>query len=100
MVKLVCQYLSLRGYEAGPLFLTKDRSSITRRFFSESLANNLKHCSLNPGLVIKPHSFRIGAATRAIELGYSEEQVQIMGRWHSNAIRRYIRAPNFNFKNS
>ena len=97
-MKLVCQYLKLRGFQSGPIFILRDRSSVTRKYFCESLARNLKHCKIAPGSVIKPHSFRIGAATRAIELGYSEEQVQIMGRLQSQAVRKYIRSPIIGFK--
>ena len=37
------------------------------------------------------HSFRIGAATSAIETGISDVQVKMLGRWKSNAYQRYVR---------
>ena len=39
----------------------------------------------------KGHSFRIGAASEAARLGYSDAQIRLMGRWWSDAVRRYIR---------
>lgn len=37
------------------------------------------------------HSFRIGAATSASEVGTRDEQVKKSGRWKSRAYKRYIR---------
>jgi hypothetical protein len=41
----------------------------------------------------KSHRFRIGAATTAWAKGFSEEQIQQMGRWNSKAFKKYIRIP-------
>ena len=46
-----------------------------------------------PGRVT-PHSFRIGAATRAAVKGYTAEQITVFGRWRSNAYMSYIRVVN------
>jgi hypothetical protein len=37
--------------------------------------------------------FRIGAASYAYEKGLPDERIQLMGRWKSNAYKKYIRAP-------
>ncbi len=43
---------------------------------------------------MKGHSFRIGAATFAAERGFSDAQIRSMGRWQSDAFRKYIRTPS------
>lgn len=35
----------------------------------------------------KGHSFRIGAATQASKVGFSENAIQNMGRWKSDAVK-------------
>lgn len=47
----------------------------------------------------KGHSFRIGAATHAAQVGFSENAIQNMGRWKSDAVKRYIRIGSFSVKN-
>ena len=44
----------------------------------------------------KSHSFRIGGATNAISKGVPYEKVKEMGRWQSDAAKRYIRIPSIN----
>jgi len=40
---------------------------------------------------ISSHSFRIGAATALGEMGHNDAEIQAIGRWHSNAFKRYTR---------
>jgi hypothetical protein len=42
------------------------------------------------GVLFSGHSFRIGAATSAIGAGVPEVILQHLGRWKSNAFRRYV----------
>ena len=44
----------------------------------------------------KGHSFRIGAATSAVAAGIPEAQIILMGRWSSDAYKKYIRIPVIN----
>jgi hypothetical protein len=37
------------------------------------------------------HSFRIGGATAAASLGYTEYEIQVLGRWRSLAYQRYLK---------
>ena len=39
---------------------------------------------------INTHSFRIGGASAAASAGVPDSQIQILGRWSSDAYRRYI----------
>ena len=85
-------YMFARGSSPGPLFCHQDLSPISRAEFSFHLESFLKQAGLDSSH-IKPHSFRIGAATTACMNGVSEEVIQRLGRWRSNAYQRYIRMP-------
>ncbi len=39
------------------------------------------------------HSYRAGAATSGAEAGFADYELQLLGRWSSDAYQRYIRAP-------
>lgn len=96
----MCPVLTLQAYfiffkhTAGPLFQFADNSPVTDKFVSVNLQNAVRFIGLNP-TQYKGHSFRIGAATQAIAQGHSEQYVQKLGRWHSNAFQRYIRLNAF-----
>ena len=45
---------------------------------------------------VKSNSFRIGGATNTISKGVPYEKVKEMGRWQSDAAKRYIRIPSIN----
>ena len=40
------------------------------------------------------HSFRRGAASSAAAAGYSDYEIQLLGRWRSDAYRLYIDVPH------
>jgi hypothetical protein len=44
----------------------------------------------------KGHSFRIGAGTNAVNMGFSEQYIRKLGQWNSNAIQKYTRISSFN----
>ena len=86
-------YLSLRGYKPGPLFMISHGHPVSRTTFTDQLSLALKFCGLNPARY-KGHSFRIGAASHAADRGLSDTQIRVLGRWPSNAFHRYIRVPS------
>ena len=86
------RYLRVRGSTPGPLFIFADHTPISASYFARQLATCLSHCGYNTTMYTG-HSFRIGAATTAAERGCTDIQIQTMGRWKSNAFRRYIRIP-------
>ena len=81
-------YLSSQGSSPGPLFLFPGGSPITRSFFTENLNRSLIWSGLSPK-TYREHSFRIGAATIASMMVVSEGEIQRMGRWRSQAFKKY-----------
>ena len=92
-VRILLDYLALRGNRPGALFITLDGAPVTRSAFTDQLALAIQLCGLDPSRY-KGHSFRIGAASHAAERGMSDAQIRILGRWKSNAFHRYIRVPS------
>lgn len=89
-VQYLVSYLKVRGNSPGPLFRMADTSPVSRAYFSSTLSTVLKFCSMDPTRY-KGHSFRIGAASNAADKGLSDAQIRVLGRWRSNAFRKYIR---------
>ena len=83
-VRLLAEYIYLRKYCDGPLYLLENGRPVDRKYFNSKLSYILNFCGYEDQKIhIRSHSFRIGAATLAIENGYSYEQVELMGRWNS-----------------
>jgi site-specific recombinase XerD len=87
-------FLFARGPASGPLFVSSDGSPVLRTQFSARLAASLASLGLSHAN-LKPHSFRIGAATSACAEGVCDSVIQRLGRWKSDAYKRYIRIPCF-----
>ena len=91
-IKAMLSYLSKRSKKQGPLFITKEGTGWTGAMFRAGLKSLMadlqldKHC-------YNTHSLRIGAATSASLAKLPEAHIQILGRWRSNAFKRYIRPP-------
>lgn len=90
-VHCLLEYLKLRGNTPGPLFCMPDLKPITRDIFIKNLKIALSFCGLDPTLY-KSHSYRIGGASYYAEIGLSDEQIRLIGRWKTNAFRKYIRS--------
>lgn len=86
------QFFTIRKPESGALFSFMDNTPVSRSFFTTQLRASAQFAGL-PHSNIKGHSFRIGAATTAASMGIPEEKIQLMGRWSSNAYKKYIRIP-------
>ena len=89
-------YLQLHSHTEGPLFQFLDGKPVSYGYASDKLHSLLVFIGLDPSKY-KPHSFRIGAATSAIQMGYSDDFVRKLGRWKSDAVQGYIRLPQLNF---
>lgn len=84
------QYLLHRGNAQGPLFQLSPGCPVTRDMFNIQLRRALIFCRLHHGKFTS-HSFRIGAATAAATQGCTDAQIRQLGRWQSDAFKKYIR---------
>ena len=85
-VALMRQYLRARADGQGPLFVLSPGRYLTR----QDMVRLLRCCL--PGLSnVNTHSFRIGGASAAASAGISDSCIQILGRWSSDAYKRYVR---------
>jgi len=88
-VRVVKRFLTMRSPVAGPLFCHFNHKPLTRFQFASILQKAIR--VVDPTLSgYKSHSFRLGAATRAAQLGWSVEKIKQSGRWSSDAYRSYI----------
>ncbi|CAG2194548.1 unnamed protein product [Mytilus edulis] len=94
-VHAVWEYCKMRGIQNGPLFCFMDGKPIPRQYFTRQLQLSLQWAGCDTA-VYKGHSFRIGAASSAAMMGISSDNIQLMGRWHSDAYKKYIRIPVLN----
>ena len=91
-VTALLAYLAVRGGVDGPLFRCEAGTALTKQDF----INKLRTALLSLGLsekVYAGHSFRIGAATTAAEVGSEDSTIKLLGRWESNAFQTYIKTP-------
>ena len=84
LTNLLTRFPSPRG---APLFFTGP-TPFTRELVVEALRWTLRQCGIQGHY--SGHSFRRGAATSARESGVSDDMIQILGRWKSDAYKLYI----------
>ncbi len=88
-------FLQLRKSQSkspsDPLFTDDSNCPITRFWFQKHLKSVLLVSGI-PANNFSNHSFRIGAATTAAQKGLSQQQIQMLGRWSSEAFKSYIRS--------
>ncbi len=89
-VYLLSRFCQVRGSQTGYLFTYPDASPVPRSAFVATLSQCLRLLHLDTSYY-KGHSFRIGAATYASSLGCSDSQIRVLGRWRSDAFKKYIR---------
>ena len=86
-VRALLQYTSGFPTLRGPLFVLSNGQFLTRQHINAFLRRAFPLAL--PG-TIASHSFRIGGASRLCSLGVPDATIMIMGRWASNAFRRYL----------
>ena len=90
-VSALSKYLDCSPHpQHTPLFTFQNGSYLTRSTLIAHLRSLLHALGANPS-AFASHSFRIGAATTAAEVGLPDWQIQAMGRWSSDCYTRYIR---------
>lgn len=89
-VILLKQFLDIRPCKEGTLFCHFDGSDLTRYQFVSVLKKALSTINIDPDR-FSSHSFRIGAATSLSMRGVPDDVIMKLGRWKSQAFRRYIR---------
>ena len=84
---------------SAPLFLMPSGRALTRSAMLRRLRQVLGALAENP-LLYSGHSFRIGAASTAATVGVPTFLIQALGRWTSDAYRRYLRIPASSLANA
>lgn len=75
-----------------PLFLDVLGNALSRQAFLAILKKRLALIGVNKSKY-SGHSFRRGAATSAASVGYSDFEIQLLGRWRSDCYKLYINTP-------
>ena len=87
---LLREFFQVRVSRQAILFAYADGTPMLRREFDAILMQLLEFCRMSRK-DFKGHSFRIAAATSAALRGELDAQIRAVGRWASDAFRRYIR---------
>lgn len=91
-VAAILAFLAVRGQDDTPLFKTKEGTPLSRQALVKMVKDTLTKAGIDCTRY-NGHSFRIGAATTALAKGIPECTIQTLGRWKSDAYRRYVRIP-------
>ena len=84
--------LGLPSAPHDPVFTFSSGVPLTKNAFVTQTRMYLRSVVPNPS-DYSGHSFRAGSATTAAMAGLGDWEIQLLGRWTSNAYLRYIRAP-------
>ena len=74
-----------------PLFRHEDGSLVTPNYFNMLLKDLMQDKVQYMQGFIATHSFRSGLASVMAQLGYSDEQIKLQGRWRGDAFMNYIK---------
>ena len=92
-ITVMLAYLARRGQEAGPLFLASNGTPLSKQRLVTKVRAALEaggEGGFQPD-GYSGHSFRIGAATTAARQGMEDCRIQTLGRWKSDAYKRYVK---------
>ena len=82
-------YLSIRGGDAGQLFHFHYGRQLTRERFIAKVRRALTAACIEENKYAG-HSFRVGAATTAVQCSIPDATIQLLGRWESTAGTAYL----------
>ncbi len=85
-------YIASRRDTPGPFFRDTHGNPLTKGVFVRRICRALTRLGF-PAAQFAGHSFRIGAATAAVEAGLEDSAIQSLGCWSSSAFLLYIRTP-------
>lgn len=88
-VRAVLGFMRAAGRRQGPLFQYESGRHLTRDGLVAEMKAALERAGVN-STGFSGHSFRIGAATAASQAGIGDATIQRLGRWKSNAYKRYV----------
>ena len=88
----VFDYLKVRGFRTGSLFMFADGRPHTRQCFIDVVRSALDAAGFNKDKCCS-HSFRIGAVSAAAARGVEDCVIKTLGRWESLAYLQYVRLP-------
>lgn len=91
-VAAVLAYLAVRPSSQGPLFVFQDGSYLTRDKLVVHMWQGLRLMGVDP-TCFSGHSFRIGAAMTAAQVGVEDATIKMLDQWESSAYQRYICTP-------
>ena len=91
-VSAILTYVAGRGDTSGAFFRFQSESPLTKTRFVARVRSALLEAGI-PYQNYSGHSFRIGAATAAAQVGLQDSTIQVLGRWSSAAFLTYIRTP-------
>jgi integrase len=77
--------------DTSPLFRLQ-RGGFPKSYLTDKIRSRLRAAGIDP-TSYSGHSLRRGAAQEAADKGISEQEIQLLGRWKSNAVRLYYTTP-------
>jgi hypothetical protein len=77
---------------SAPLFEGLDGKPLHYKAFVAGIHSSLEAAGINPKR-FAGHSFRRGTASEAAATGFSNYEIQLLGRWRSDAYKLYIENP-------
>ena len=87
-VRAILGYLAIRPPIPGPLFLFSDGATLSRPRLVDSLRQVLNAVGVDAS-GYSGHSFCIGAATTAAQMGLRDSLIKSVGRWKLSAFTLY-----------